>query len=87
MIPAKQVWGGNPVQYIRDAHESEVFSNYAQSYEHWKLGEKHKKEFTPWNTSYLDIEATKEDVDLNPEELIFTYINYPLETEGIKYYP
>jgi carbonic anhydrase/acetyltransferase-like protein (isoleucine patch superfamily) len=73
VIPARQIWGGNPVQFIRDAKDSECFANYALTYELNGLGELYMAQYTPWNYSYLQKESTKEDVDLNPEDLISTY--------------
>ena len=32
LIPAGQVWGGNPIAYVRDLTQEEMLENYAQSY-------------------------------------------------------
>ena len=32
LIPAGQVWGGNPVTYVRELTQQEQLSNYARSY-------------------------------------------------------
>lgn len=32
LIPAGQVWGGNPVTYVRDLTQDELVQNYAKSY-------------------------------------------------------
>ncbi len=32
LIPAKQLWGGNPVEYIKTLDVGEVWSNYSYSY-------------------------------------------------------
>ena len=32
LIPGGQVWGGNPVVYVRDLSESEILANYQTSY-------------------------------------------------------
>lgn len=32
MIPAGQVWGGNPIAFVRNLTEAEQVSNYAKSY-------------------------------------------------------
>jgi carbonic anhydrase/acetyltransferase-like protein (isoleucine patch superfamily) len=84
LIPAKQVWGGNPVEYIRDVEESEMFANYTLSYNIRELGHNYLDHFTPWNYSYLQKETTKDDIDLNPEELITSPINPTAEVT--KYY-
>lgn len=77
IIPASQVWGGNPVQYVRDLKAGEVFSNLANSYALWEIGSYHSDTFTPTNFTYLDREALKEDLDLSPEDIIG--INYKSE--------
>lgn len=32
LIPAGQVWGGNPIAYVRDLSQEEMISNYTKSY-------------------------------------------------------
>jgi carbonic anhydrase/acetyltransferase-like protein (isoleucine patch superfamily) len=32
LIPAGQVWGGNPITYVRDLAQDELVANYAKSY-------------------------------------------------------
>ena len=32
LVPAGQVWGGNPIAYVRDLDEKEITDNYTQSY-------------------------------------------------------
>jgi hypothetical protein len=32
LIPAGQVWGGDPVTYIRELSEQELLANYTKSY-------------------------------------------------------
>lgn len=32
LIPAGQVWGGNPVTYVRDLTQEEMLANYTRSY-------------------------------------------------------
>lgn len=70
LIPAGQVWGGNPVEYVRDALESEIFHNYASTYENFSLGEFYLLQFTPWSYNYLQKSSTRDDLDLNPEDLV-----------------
>jgi gamma-carbonic anhydrase len=69
IIPAHQVWGGNPVEYVRDLRPGEVFSNYANAYSLWEVAKSHKETFTPTNLSYLKREVFREDLDLAPEEM------------------
>ena len=77
LIPAGQVWGGNPVQYVRDAKDSEIFANYAFTYEIYNLSQLYLTQFTPWAYNYLQKEATKEDVDLKPSEIVNVYLKDP----------
>jgi len=32
LIPAGQVWGGDPVTYVRELTDEELLSNYTKSY-------------------------------------------------------
>jgi carbonic anhydrase/acetyltransferase-like protein (isoleucine patch superfamily) len=73
LIPAAQVWGGNPVQYVRDAKESEIFANYSFTYEIYALSQMYLNQFTPWSYNYLKKESSKEDVDCTPEDLVEAY--------------
>ena len=70
IIPSHQVWGGNPVQYVRDLKPGEVFSNMANAYALWDVAAYHIDTFTPTNYTYLDREASREDLDLAPEEIV-----------------
>jgi carbonic anhydrase/acetyltransferase-like protein (isoleucine patch superfamily) len=72
LIPAKQVWGGNPVEYIRDVEESEMFANYTLSYNTRDLGALYLEHFTPWSYNYLQKETTRDDVELNPIDTLAT---------------
>jgi carbonic anhydrase/acetyltransferase-like protein (isoleucine patch superfamily) len=76
LIPAAQVWGGNPVQYIRDAKESEIFANYAYTLQIYELSQIYYNQFTPWSYSYLQKETTKDDLDLRPEDMILASRNH-----------
>jgi carbonic anhydrase/acetyltransferase-like protein (isoleucine patch superfamily) len=86
LIPARQVWGGNPVEFIREVHESEYFSNYTLTYENWALGRDYSYQYTPWNYSYLKIESSKEDVDLKPEEIMNVFDDKSSFIKSTKYY-
>lgn len=65
LIPAKQMWGGNPVSFIKDLNIAETWSNYTLSYVNQFLGDVHKNEFTMWSSAYLDKEVTRDDVDID----------------------
>lgn len=72
IIPAHQIWGGNPVEFVRDLKASEVFSNYANCYSIWQVVASHKETFSPTNFTYLDRESTQEDLDIASEDQIYT---------------
>jgi len=63
LIPSKQLWGGNPVKFIKDLNIAEYWSNYSKSYIDSHMADCLKNEFTLWNSAYLQRAATKEDVD------------------------
>lgn len=63
LIPTKQLWGGNPVVFIKDLDIGEVWANYTKSYITSSLGEACKNEFTTWNSAYLQRDSAATDVD------------------------
>ena len=67
LIPTKQMWGGNPCQFIKDLNISETWSNYTRSYLNHFLSEAHKNEFTVWNSAYLQKDSTFEDLHVNTD--------------------
>ena len=86
LIPAKQLWGGNPVEYIKDLDIGESWANYSLSYVHVSLGDIHKNEFTVWPSNYLEKESSKEDVEPSFEELEGMYTTKNLYRGIAKYY-
>ena len=54
LIPTKQLWGGNPVKFMKDLDVGESWANYTKSYVVSAMGESLKENFTAWNSSYLD---------------------------------
>jgi hypothetical protein len=79
LVPARQVWGGNPVEYIRDVEESEHYANYTLSYNMSVLGTDYFERFTPWSYNYLKIEATRDDVEGDPSELLASNYYWSVE--------
>lgn len=69
LIPAKQLWGGNPVSFIKDLNIGEVWANYTKSYVEVSLGDAHKNEFTMWNSAYLERESSASDATPDVNEL------------------
>lgn len=58
LIPTKQMWGGNPCQFIKDLDVAETWANYTLSYVNHFLGDAHCAEFTLWNSAYLHYNST-----------------------------
>lgn len=82
LIPARQVWGGNPVEYVRDVSESETFANYNSTYFQWQVSKSYLNEFTPYAYNYLLEDASREDVDLTESQILKNrYVD-----DTIKYY-
>ena len=69
LIPTKQLWGGNPVVFIKDLDIGEVWANYTKSYVTSSLGEACKNEFTTWNSAYMQRESSAQDVDPEDNDL------------------
>lgn len=69
IIPSNQVWGGNPVRYVRDLKPGEVFSNYANTFEVWGIAVDYRRQYDLFSYSYLDQDLYQEDVDLTPESV------------------
>ena len=72
LIPTKQLWGGNPVQFIKDLNLGEVWSNYTKSYIEVALGDAHKNEFTLWNSAYLNRQSSSSDASPSEQDLLGT---------------
>lgn len=82
LIPAKQVWGGNPVEFVREVTESEGFANYNSTYYQWNVSESYLEEFSPYSYNYLLEESTREDLDLTESQILKDdYVD-----DSIKYY-
>lgn len=85
LIPTKQLWGGNPVKFIKDLDIGEVWANYTKSYVNSALSDAVKNEFTPWNSAYIQRESTLTDVDPDENDLSSSTVsNY--YRNSIKYY-
>lgn len=63
-IPAKQLWGGNPVEFIRDLDTEDLWTNYTLSFIAPEVAEEISRQFSYWGTTYLKKPTTTEDVDL-----------------------
>lgn len=69
LIPSKQLWAGNPVEYVKELDIGETWANYSFSYVNVALGDQHRHEFTLWSSNYLQKPATQEDVEMSQEDL------------------
>lgn len=82
LIPARQVWGGNPVEFVREVSESESFANYNNTYHQWNVSSSYLAEFTPYAYNYLLKESSREDLDLDESKIL----KASKPDLGIKYY-
>jgi carbonic anhydrase/acetyltransferase-like protein (isoleucine patch superfamily) len=58
-IPAGELWGGNPVKFIRKLEDEEVLANVAAAEAYHALAQSHENEFLPFGAAYLDAEKVK----------------------------
>lgn len=66
LIPGRQLWGGNPVKYIRDLTDQEVYSNYIQSFNIWNLAQSHLSDF--------NMEKKDGEIEVDPNSLVSSYL-------------
>ena len=77
LIPTKQLWGGNPVVFIKDLNVGEVWANYTKSYITSSTGDMIKNEFTTWNSAYLQRDASSTDADPEDNDQIASTVSNP----------
>lgn len=53
MVKERQVWGGNPIKYIRKAKEQENFVTLDYARYVNELAEKYNNSFLPYKNAYL----------------------------------
>ncbi|GAB5036214.1 Hypothetical protein NocV09_03500330 [Nannochloropsis oceanica] len=58
-IPAGELWGGNPVKFIRKLEDEEVVANVTAAEAYHALARTHENEFQPFGAAYLDAEKAK----------------------------
>ena len=58
-IPAGELWGGNPVKFIRKLEDEEVVANVTAAEAYHALARSHENEFQPFGAAYLDAEKVK----------------------------
>ena len=86
LIPTKQLWGGNPCEFIKDLNIAETWSNYTLSYVHHFLADVHKNEFTVWNSAYLHRDSSVDDVELDIDHMTHSKTSNNIMRGVIKYY-
>ena len=86
LIPAKQLWAGNPAEYVKDLDVGETWANYTLSYIHVALGDMQRNEFMMWPSNYLQKPTTQEDIDLKDDEMDSMYTTKNLYRGIVKYY-
>ncbi len=55
----KQLWGGNPVKFIRKLDDDEIIANTKAAEQYHALAGEHANEFQPFGAAYLDAEKAK----------------------------
>lgn len=68
IIPAGQLWAGNPVEYVRDLEKSEIHSTNNYIKQQFSIAQDHMYEFLPYNSAYLQKENIDSDTNIAPEE-------------------
>lgn len=86
LIPAKQLWAGNPVEYVKDLNLGEVWANYTYSYVNVAMADAHRAEFTMWPSNYLLKEPTHEDLEVSEDNMEAMYTAKNLYRGLVKYY-
>ena len=87
LIPAKQLWGGNPCSFVKDLNVAETWSNYTYSYVVHAASDAHKNEFTTYNAAYLELPSYKESVEVDLDNYQRSVVgNQDLFHGMVKYY-
>lgn len=62
LIPGRQLWAGNPVKFVRNLTEEEVYCYYVKTLDTWNLAQKHMNGFG-------------QSGEVNPESLVANYLS------------
>lgn len=65
-IPGGQLWGGNPVKYIRDLTDEEIYANYIGSFNIWNLAQNHLNDF--------NMKKENDEFVVEPDSLVSSYL-------------
>lgn len=57
--PTHQLWGGNPVKFLRKLDDDEITANVKAAEQYHALAAEHANEFQPFGAAYLDAEKAK----------------------------
>lgn len=58
VVPAMQVWGGNPIKFIRHVKEQEAFVTGEYAADQFKNTYEYRYAFLPYNNGYLYKESS-----------------------------
>jgi len=72
LIPASQLWGGNPVEYIKSVQYPDEFANYAYAKSFSELGSYNQDAYLHTPNAYLMKKATKEELEPSREFMIWS---------------
>eukprot|EP00624_Nannochloropsis_granulata_P006605 evm.model.NODE_49765_length_66778_cov_45.246429.12 len=59
VVSEGELWGGNPVKFIRKLEDEEVAANVTAAEAYHALARTHENEFQPFGAAYLDAEKAK----------------------------
>jgi carbonic anhydrase/acetyltransferase-like protein (isoleucine patch superfamily) len=45
LIAGGQLWSGNPVKFVKELSDKEIYSTYIRSYSQWNLAQSHLSDF------------------------------------------
>jgi carbonic anhydrase/acetyltransferase-like protein (isoleucine patch superfamily) len=65
-IPGGQLWGGNPVKFIRNLTEEEIYSNYINTFNIWNLAQNHLIDF--------NLKKENDEYIIEPDSLVASYL-------------
>lgn len=52
-VPSRQVWGGNPIKYVRDVEDRDVQALRTFIISDLGRADEYRKQFLPYNNAYL----------------------------------
>jgi carbonic anhydrase/acetyltransferase-like protein (isoleucine patch superfamily) len=58
LIPGGQLWSGNPVKFVKELSDKEMYSTYMQSYNMWNTAQSHNNDFNLKKDDEFDLDAS-----------------------------